>query len=71
MTLADFAKQCGVTIVDCGPNWGGRIGYKEKDYPNSTTCGFRTEGAAYKRWMSDTFGPSTSKTILKLLKETK
>ena len=34
MTLEEFAKDAGVIIVDCGPGWGGKIGYKEKEYPN-------------------------------------
>lgn len=70
MTLEEFAKQCGVTLVDCGPDRGGHIGYREKDHPNITICGFRKESAAYKHWMADTFGPTTAKTIFKLLKET-
>lgn len=69
MTLEEFAKDAGVIIVDCGEGWGGRIGYKEKEYPNCTTCGFRTEKAAYKSWFEDRFGKDTTKAILKLLKK--
>ena len=70
MTLEEFAKDAGVYIVDCGEGWGGRIGYKEKEYPNCTTCGFRTEKSAYKSWFNDRFGYDTAKAILKLLRKT-
>jgi hypothetical protein len=68
MTLEEFAKKCGVTIVDCGRGWTGKYGFKEIDWPNCTTCGFRTESAAYKRWLIEKFGPTTAKVVLKLLK---
>ena len=68
-TLKDFATAAGVTIVEVSPGWGGKIGYKSADWPNSTICGFRTESAAYKHWLTDTFGKQTSKAIMKLLKE--
>ena len=69
MTLEEFAKDAGVSIVDCGEGWGGRLGYTESDYPNSSTCGFRTEKAAYKAWLEDKFGKHTAKAILKLLRK--
>jgi hypothetical protein len=69
MTLEEFAKDAGVKIVDCGKGWGGKIGYKEDEFPNHTTCGFKTEKAAYKSWFEDRFGKQTAKAILKLLKK--
>ena len=71
MTLEEFAKSAGVRIVECGPEWGGRIAYKTPDSPNTTWCGFRTERAAYKAWMEGTFGKHAAKAVLKLLKEKK
>ena len=69
MTLEEFAKQAGVVIVDCGPNWGGRVGYKSSADCNCTFCGYRTSAAAYKGWLKDTFGEGAAKAVLKLLKE--
>lgn len=71
MTLEEFAKKCGVTIHTCEPEWGGHIAYKEKDYPNATICGFKTEAAAYKRWLEGKFGKTAGKMVIKLLKESK
>ena len=71
MTLEQFALQAGVEIVDCGPGWGGTIGYTTKDNPNCTVCGFRTEQNAYQGWLENTFGECAAKTILKLLREAK
>ena len=68
MNLEQFAKKAGVTIIECDPEWGGLIGYKEKDHPNSATCGFRTTAAAYKHWLDGTFGKRTAKAIMQLLK---
>ena len=70
MTLEEFATKAGVLLVPCEPDWGGRIAYKTDDHPNMTTCGFNTRSAAYKHWLEDTFGTSTAKAVLKLLKET-
>ena len=67
MNLEQFAKKAGVTIFECSPEYGGRIGYKTKDSPNSTVCGFRTERAAYKSWLTSTFGAHTGKVVMKLL----
>jgi hypothetical protein len=69
MTLEEFAKDAGVSIIDCGEGWGGRLGYTEIDFPNCSTCGFKTEKAAYKSWLEDKFGKQTAKAILKLLKK--
>jgi hypothetical protein len=68
VNLEQFAKSAGVELTDCAPEWGGRIGYKTKDTPNCTTCGFRTADAAYKGWLEDTFGKHTAKAVIKLLK---
>lgn len=68
MNLTQFAKKAGVELIECGPEWGGRIGYKEKDHPNCAVCGFRTEQAAYKNWIKSTFGEHTAKAVMNLLK---
>jgi hypothetical protein len=66
-SLEQFAKEAGVELVDCGPGWGGRIGYKTKDNPNCTECGYRTKKSAYKGWLENTFGACISKAVIKLL----
>jgi hypothetical protein len=71
MNLEQFAKKAGVTTVECDPEWGGRIGYKEADYPNCSVCGFRTESAAYKHWLQSKFGKTTAKAVLSLLDKPK
>lgn len=68
MNLTQFAKNAGVELIECDPEWGGRIGYKEKDHQNCTVCGFRTEQAAYKSWIKSKFGEHTAKAVMKLLK---
>ena len=67
MNLEQFAIAAGVEIIDCEAGWGGRIGYTEKDCPNSSVCGFRSKKQAYKRWLADAFGENTSKAIMQLL----
>jgi len=55
--LAYFAKACGVSIVRCDPEiWNGPFAYKTEDSPNSTFCGYASEGDAYVAWMENTFG---------------
>jgi hypothetical protein len=71
MTLEEFAKKAGVSVFKCDPDWGGSIGYKCLDYPNSRVCGFRSEAAAYKSWLEDSFGTNTAKAVMTLLKQTK
>lgn len=68
MNLEQFAKKAGVELVECGKEWGGRIGYKTKDHPNCTVAGFRTEAAAYKSWLKSTFGEHAARAVIKLLK---
>jgi hypothetical protein len=68
MNLEQFAKSAGVTLIECDLEWGGRIGYKEKDFPNRAVCGFQNEQAAYKSWLKSTFGEHTAKAVMKLLK---
>ena len=70
MNIEQFAKMAGVTLIECGPEWGGRIGYKEADHPNSSVCGFRTSTSAYKHWLEGAFGKRTSGAVIKLLKTT-
>ena len=69
MTLEQFAKSAGVTLVDCDPGWGGRIGYKTKDHPNCTEAGYRTHQSAYKGWAENTFGAGAAKALFKLLNQ--
>ena len=70
MNLKQFAKQAGVSIVECDPAYGGTVAYKCSDAPNTTYCGYQTEDAAYKGWMKGAFGEQTAKAILSLLKQT-
>lgn len=70
MTLEEFAKKAGMRLTKCDASWGGTIGYKEADHPNCEVCGFRTEKAAYKHWLSGSFGKKMSSAIEALLKET-
>lgn len=51
MNLRQFAKINGVTFVDCGPGWGGRVGYKESEYPNCTIAGYKTQTEAAEAWL--------------------
>lgn len=67
MNLEQFAKTAGVTLIECWPEWGGRLGYKEADHPNSSVCGFKTADSAYKHWMESNFGKRTAKAVAKLL----
>ena len=67
MTLEEFAKKAGVTFVECDPEWGGPVGYKEKDYPNMVVAGFKTKEAALKSWLKSSFGEQLSKVVTKLL----
>lgn len=69
MTLEEFAKKCGVVIVKCDQLWGGTFGWSTKDRPNCSELGFKTEKAAYKGWMQQTFGDAAAKEVMKLLKE--
>ena len=69
MNLEQFAKRAGVMIIECDPAWGGDIGYREKGSPNCTVCGFKSEKAAYKHWLVDTFGKHTAKAVLFLLEK--
>jgi hypothetical protein len=68
MNLEQFAKVAGVEIIECDHEWGGLIGYKQKDHPNCKYCGFNTEQAAYKHWIKSNFGEHTAKAVMKLLK---
>jgi len=70
MTLSEFAKEAGVIIIDCAAGWNNcHIGYRTKDHPNCSIGYFKTENSAYKHWLLDTFGVTTSKAIMKLLKQ--
>jgi len=65
--LERFAKEAGVKIVSCDAHWGGKFAYTTSDAPNCKFCGFRSEAAAYRHWLADTFGAVASKALLKLL----
>jgi len=69
MTIKDFAEMSGVTVFRCGPEWGGTWAYKLKDSPNMSVNGFKTEDAVYKRWARETFGETTLKALMKLLRK--
>jgi hypothetical protein len=72
MTLEQFAKKAGISLVPCdAKQWGGGIAYQSKDTPNIMTCGFRTERAAYRHWLTNAFGPQLAKAVQTLLKEPK
>lgn len=66
-SLTKFAREAGVSIFRCGPGWGGRIAYREKDHPRSAVCGFRSAHEAYMHWLVGTFGQTTADALLSLL----
>lgn len=68
MNLEQFAKEAGVEIATCGPEWGGRIAYKTADAPSCSVCGFRTVNSAYRHWAESTFGERAATALLKLLR---
>ena len=39
-----FAKKCGVVIVECGPGWGGKYGYKASEELYLRGSGLRPAG---------------------------
>lgn len=67
-TLEDLATACGVTIMECAPEWGGKYAYKTDD-SGCQICGFRTKQAAVKFWLEDAIGKEGSKAIQSLLKK--
>ena len=69
MTLEEFAKLAGMEIVVCDKECGGTVGYTTTEYPNCTIAGFRTEKAALKSWLKETFGDRAGKAVIKLLKQ--
>ena len=68
MNLEQFARDAGVEVIECGPGWNGKFGYRTKDAPNASFCGYRTHNAAYEGWLKDTFGPHTAIALKKLFK---
>jgi hypothetical protein len=71
MTLEEFAKEAGC-VVSLHPNpdiWGPTYRYHTIDNPNCYFCGYGTKWFAYKGWLEDTFGTTTAKAVLKLLRE--
>lgn len=71
MTLSEFAQAAGVRITRCDPGWGGTWAYELIDYPNCKYCGYRSAHACYRAWLSDTFGATTAKAIMDLLRRAK
>ena len=69
MTLEQFARQAGCIVSMNEDGWGGKYQYHTIENPNCFFCGYKTEAAAYRGWMNDSFGPTTSKVVLKLLKK--
>lgn len=71
MTLEEFATLAGVAVFTCDPEWGGRFAYRTADTANCAICGYRTEKAAIKGWLRDTFGEATGKAVSSLLTRAK
>lgn len=73
MTLEQFAKQAGcvVSMNEDPRGWGGQYQWHTVDYPNCFFAGYKTEAAAYKGWLEGTFGKTTAKAVIKLLKKAK
>jgi hypothetical protein len=67
MNLRSFANEAGVSVVKCGPGWGGPYGYKTLDFPNGMVCGFKTVREARESWAMETFGDQAAKAVFKLL----
>ena len=68
-TLEDFARLSGVTLIECGPEWGGRVGYKLADCPSISYCGFRSKKETIQSWLSGSFGEQTAEALKALLKQ--
>ena len=71
MTLEKFATYAGCVVqLNVSPEgWGGKWQYFTKEHPNCYFNGFKTKQAAYIGWLRDTFGPTTSRAVLAILKE--
>lgn len=68
ITLEEFARDAGIKLITCDPKeWGGSIGYMSADFPNMSTCGFKTEKSALRHWVKDTFGEKAGKALIRLL----
>lgn len=68
MTLEEFAKLAGVTVIDCDEGkWGGAFGYKERG-SNSSVCGCESPDHCYRSWLERSFGEDASKAIISMLK---
>lgn len=71
MTLRQFADMAGVSVILCGPGWGGRYGYVTVKHPNSTHCGFKTAAEAREAWAINTFGEQAARALFALLRSQK
>lgn len=72
MTPKEFAIKAGciVSEMEDPKNWGGKWQYQSADSLNCFWCGFKTEDAAYRGFLKDTFGEQASKALIALLKKT-
>jgi hypothetical protein len=71
MTLEQFAKKCGFVLIDdCGPEWGGRYGFKAPDDTNLSICGYKTPEKAMEGWLRYTVGEKAYKVVKSLLEVT-
>lgn len=69
MTLEQFAKLAGVTVIDCDEDkWGGAFGYKERG-SNSSVCGCESPDDCYRSWLERSFGEDASKALASILDE--
>jgi hypothetical protein len=66
MTLEEFAREAGCVVTPKFNN-SSEYQYYITEHPNCYFSGFKTEASAYKGWLEGTFGPTTSKAVIKLL----
>lgn len=70
MTPEQFAKKAGCVVsINEDPGWNGKYQYHSVDHPNCHFCGYKTEAAAYRAFMKDTYGPTAAKAVMALLKK--
>jgi len=68
MTLEEFARQAGCVVTPKFNN-SSEYQYYTTEHPNCYFSGFKTEASAYKGWLEGTFGLTTSKAVIKLLRK--
>ncbi len=67
MTLRRLAKTAGVSILRCGPEWGGTFAYAVKGQ-GAIICGYRSRHDALKGWLSSELSSKTARLLLAMLK---